>query len=389
MTQNNNFSVLPFYDKLERQHKNKPYAFGAIYPLITPANRLLPFQFEIPSEAANVLSGVTFNFSDPATLDPAYDIPAEDTYKPIEDEFFIDPSTYLTAPECSLINDTGTGIYLYVPDGAYIEIAHGSEIGILGVSIEFNEDNIVKYYAGFIDEKRIYFPDGAKINKVNLIRINYEQSSFYIYSIDNKSVRSSITEYLQNAGLTIVHKYDKYFMLFPAINDLLRAFKPGPYYLQIQLGTHFFYSETFSVVENVDPYLKIEWWDNLDLLADSGKIIYEGLDYRNAIYLDTDIGKPDYKFEEDGKERDGYFFAEKQLSEKVYKFVFIAPEFVCDAIRLIRLSDNIEITKNDIKYTPDSFLAEVKWQEQGDLAAVDVEFRTNTVVKKIAAAWPK
>ena len=143
------------------------------------------------------------------------------------------------------------------------------------------------------------------------------------------------------------------------------------------------------MVDNIEDYLRVEWWDDSDLDFNSGLVIYKAPSFKHILYLNTDIGKPEYKFEEEGKERDGYFFAEKQLSEKVYKFTFIAPEFLCDAFRLVRLSDNIRVFKNGIQYNVDSFLAEVAWQEQGDLASIDVEFKTNTAVKKIAAMWPK
>ena len=45
MTQNNNFSVLPFYDNPKWQHQNKPYAFGSTYPLYVDAKSIIPFQF--------------------------------------------------------------------------------------------------------------------------------------------------------------------------------------------------------------------------------------------------------------------------------------------------------------------------------------------------------
>jgi hypothetical protein len=95
------------------------------------------------------------------------------------------------------------------------------------------------------------------------------------------------------------------------------------------------------------------------------------------------LARPDYNFEEEGEDRDGYFFPAKQISEKVYRFNFIAPEYLLDAMRLIRMSDHVVITCKGETYTADSFLLSPTWEDQGDLAGVDAEFETATVVKKI------
>ena len=44
MTPNNNLSVLPWYDSINRQNHRRDYAYGNIYQLITPDRKLLPFQ---------------------------------------------------------------------------------------------------------------------------------------------------------------------------------------------------------------------------------------------------------------------------------------------------------------------------------------------------------
>ena len=104
---------------------------------------------------------------------------------------------------------------------------------------------------------------------------------------------------------------------------------------------------------------------------------------QNVVYLPTQVGKPEYDFQEEGEKRDGYFFPEKQTSEKIYKFSFLAPEYLCDAMRIIRMSDHVQITSRGETYSADSFLITPKWQEQGDLAGVEAEFETDTVIKKI------
>ena len=45
MNENNNLSVLPWYDNIDEQNSRKSCAYGNIYPLFTPAHSLLPFRY--------------------------------------------------------------------------------------------------------------------------------------------------------------------------------------------------------------------------------------------------------------------------------------------------------------------------------------------------------
>lgn len=53
---NNNFSVLPWYTSIDEQNHRKSYAYGNIYPLFTPKNKMLPFQFMRTTRANNITS---------------------------------------------------------------------------------------------------------------------------------------------------------------------------------------------------------------------------------------------------------------------------------------------------------------------------------------------
>ena len=60
---------------------------------------------------------------------------------------------------------------------------------------------------------------------------------------------------------------------------------------------------------------------------------------------------------------------------------------MCDVMRLIRLSDFITIEWRGLTYKVDSFLMTVTWEEQANIASVEVEFQTDTIVKKIGRGW--
>ena len=155
------------------------------------------------------------------------------------------------------------------------------------------------------------------------------------------------------------------------------------------------YSDVFFVEPSTDLdkfFVGIEWYDGADLeLSDGGVIPYAhifGTLYKNQIFLDTTIGMPEYAFTEDGEERDGRFFPIKQISEKVYKFKAVVPEYLCDCMRLIRLSDVVIITDQlGRTYNVEHFEMDVKWLDGGHLAEIDCSFETDTVVKKVGKAY--
>lgn len=199
----------------------------------------------------------------------------------------------------------------------------------------------------------------------------------------------NISQQLIESGLQIVRfqarGYDV--IVFPANFTFVSNVRIGQHYIEITDGVQTWFSDVFTCVYNIDEYLKIEWWDVDNLVTDFGTLVYQNPAFKNFIYLCSELGKPDYDFIEEGEDRDAIFFAEKQISEKKLKFTFLAPEFVCDAIRIIRLSDHVLVSSRGRTYSAETFLPTVKWQTQGDIASVEVEFDTNTIVKKIGRGY--
>lgn len=269
MTPNNNLSVLPWYDSIERQNHRKDYAFGNIYQLITPDRKLLPFQIVRPTRE-NQITKVLL--------------------RKVNGQQFAD----ITAP----LKETGLKIKQYSDDG-----------------------------------------------------------------------------------------YD--IIMYPGNLPMSLMTPEGAYYAEMTDGVQTWYSEVFTVFRTVERYMMIEWWDDEPLYYSGGHIEYDGEKYKNRLYLNAQLARPEYDFTEEGENRDGYFYPEKQVSEKVFKFTFIAPEYLCDAMRIIRMSDHVEITNKGQRYVADSFLITPKWQDQGDLAAVDAEFETDTVIKKLGRSMTR
>jgi hypothetical protein len=262
MTPNNPLSILPFYGQLSRQNHRKDYAFGEVFPLLTPYRKILPFQ---------------------------------------------------------IIRNT-------------------------------------------------------RANQITSVELKHVDDTLVADIVDPMKTSGLIVNRFQSEGYDII----QYQGILPMVIDVTE----GPYYLKMFDGVEYFYSEVFNVVRNLDNYLKLEYWDNEKLILDWGRIDYSG-SFKFNLYLDTQLGRPEYIFEEEVQKRDGFKYIEKQISEKTFKFNFVAPEYLLDAMRLIRMSDNIVITNKGEVYEADSFLMTPKWRAGGYLASVECEFQCDTVIKKI------
>lgn len=252
---NNNLSVLPWYTSLDKQNAKKWYAFGNVWPLVMPTNRIIPYQFVVP-------------FTD-------------------------------------------------------VAIAGSSIISL--------------------DTKDIY--DG-------------QSSHTLVTRVDYTVVKSN--------GFTV-------------------SLPEGRYYAKIDFANGItYYSEVFTLVSNISDYVKIQYWNDDILVYNGGEINYED-EFKFEMYLCTTIGKPEYSFEEEVTKRLGYKFPELQVSNKLYKFTCIGPEYLCDAMRLIRLSDYIKIVSKDDSYNALTFSYDAKWETQGDLASIEVEFETDTIIQKLSS----
>lgn len=215
------------------------------------------------------------------------------------------------------------------------------------------------------------------------------QISVALYTKDDIFV-TDISVSLLTAGLQVVRfeslGYD--IIVFPASAPHMTGINVGQYYVKVMDGTEVWYSDVITLVSDITGYLSIEWYSKENVVFDGGQIVYRNPTFSNRLYLCTELGKPEYKFEEEGEERDGLFFPEKQISEKVYKFQFLASEALCDVMRLIRMSDVIVIRDRYGRYYRcDQFLMTPEWETQGDIASVEVEFHTDTIVKKIGTGY--
>ena len=214
-----------------------------------------------------------------------------------------------------------------------------------------------------------------------------------VYLVDyntNKSI--NITTSIKENGLVLKAYTDFAILKYPGILPINEIKLEGLYYLRIQLsksGTSYnIVSDVFSITNRIDDCLKLEYRNSYNFELKNGMVDFsDGFKFR--CYLPTQVGKPEYAFEEEAEERLGYNFVESQVSKKIYKFAFLAPEYLCDALRIIRLCDTKKITSKSQEYDLTAFEMEVEWEEQGDLASVECSFETDTVIATVGGYEPE
>lgn len=268
-----------------------------------------------------------------------------------------------------------------------------SNLSILPFYRTLDEQDHRRSYA-YGDVYPLYTPLGS-VPPFQIIMPHVQnQSCIYVYCISKDgSGSTTVRPEMVEAGLKVVSFSEYDVLLFPSFGPNNITKSEGQYYLQVGMSTgDIYYSDVFTVVGDASGFLYVQWWDEQDFIIDDSRIVYKdsigNLIYRNLLMLNTQLGKPDYEFEEEGETRDMLFFPEKMLSAKKYKFHIMANEPLLDAMRFIRLSDNIRV--RDMfgnVYRCDTFLFTPKWEVQGNLASVDVEFTTATVAKKIGRSY--
>lgn len=223
---------------------------------------------------------------------------------------------------------------------------------------------------------QVVLSSGTSINWVRLYDFN---TGKYI----------DITNSMKENGLTIKSYTDFKLLKYPGTLPIVEIKYEGLYYLTISisdLGT--IYSDLFTVTNRVSDYLLIEYSNSYNFELKNGIVDFSD-NFAFKCYLNTQVGKPEYDFEEEATERMGYTFIESQVSKKTYKFTFIAPEYLCDALRIVRLCENKQITNKSQVYDLTTFNMEPKWEDQGDLASVECEFETDTIIANIGGYAPE
>lgn len=224
---------------------------------------------------------------------------------------------------------------------------------------------------------------GSNISNINVYRLN-NKSGLEVSLSDFERIlpySGSWIDKFTNSGMAISGD-----VLYYTSSNHINMLTTGYYYIEITVGGYKYVSEIFKVENSMtDNRLLLNWWDDKEDNQNTHIPYDKG--FKNELIVESTLGMPNYEYEEEGENRMGYFYPIKKISYKKYKFNFVAPEYLCDVLRLIPLSDYIEVTDNRGEVlTPTDFNIDFNWLDGGRYAKVDCEFTTDTVVKKIGGS---
>lgn len=222
--------------------------------------------------------------------------------------------------------------------------------------------------------------DAARILPISIVRP--ENTAEELTQI--RAYRKDDTTYIDltaiAANFTIIETTTYDVLLYPAISAFSPVLAPGFWYLRLTDGTYTWYTEVFTIALDLTPFVKLEFSHSAPIRYTGGQMDYSG-NYKQRIYLSTNISRPRYPLEIQAKVRAGYTFDEIVVSKKVYAMEFPAPEYLCDLLRTIRLHDTVTATCRGITYNIQKATPVIDWPEGEDLAQVEIEMECDTIVR--------
>ena len=380
MSNRNNISPFPFF--LDKGEQTKWYAFGRDYIYLSPKRYILPFQIQRPERKDFAPSDAIASYYIDGYLDKNGNLVEQ---------------SGLNAGVGSIDASEITNGYLYINNMPSPIFYQEITTGVRGAQISFvnGSGNVLKVENPITElgnttwSGMVAIPQGTTTIYVTQYNkaVSEENATYNKVAITPKTIKSAVLRDAKTdakiADLALAFSYitieSKDYIVHKGEETALLEGFTDKMYLELSDGIDTWYSAYFGFCE---PCMRIEWYDVEDFLFDAGAIAYSD-GYKNEMFFDAEIGMPEYEFEEEVAERNGYQFPISQISYKKYKFTILVPEEVCDVMRFIRLSDHIRISTKNNTYEATSFLMTPTWAEQGYLAEVACEFTTDTVAKKI------
>ena len=180
---------------------------------------------------------------------------------------------------------------------------------------------------------------------------------------------------LEYSGYDLIINPSTTSLLFPATYEA----KEGSHYCEMSDGTNTWKSERFVWRLDMSDFLKITYWHDEGFMLPNSHVRYAP-PYKNVLYLQTEVGKPQYPTREDVQNRGGYFFPVFQESSKEFRFSIHGPEHLLDGMSRIWQHRHLKIESKNKVYYPSRFLmSQPNWENKGDVASVDFSFFTDTV----------
>lgn len=233
------------------------------------------------------------------------------------------------------------------------------------------------------------FPVVSEINQIPPFQLVKDVAPGAVTSFlivrDSTGVQTDVTAAIITAGLEVISfAADGYYVISYPANSVISGpvLEQGLYYCIMVQGGDTHYSERFYMCSDVSELLKIEYCHENDIIfpGNNGRLVYSN-GYKNFLYVNTNIGKPTYEYENTVTRREGRDLPLNQISWKQSTFVLLAIEEVIDFLRLIPLHDSVKLITQYKTHTVDEILLnEPIWEDEGDVAELVFEFKEDTVM---------
>ena len=310
MSNRNNISPFPFF--LDKGEQTKWYAFGRDYIYLSPKRYILPFQIQ-RAERKDIVKGTEVTADYIAGYIHANGNLVEDT-------------TTNSGVGQIAIEDV-SGLYLYIENMP-------KSIGYKGISGKTEYGASVAFHKADGSVISVYNPIFVGDTWTGMVTIPQGTTTIYVTQY-NKAVSETNATYFNTNSIpkTIKSAVLRDAKTDAKIADLALAFSyitieskdyivhkgeeiaflegfTDKMYLELSDGIDTWYSAYFGFCE---PCMRIEWYDVEDFLFDAAAIAYSD-GYKNEMFFDAEIGMPEYEFEEEVAERNGYQFPISQIS---------------------------------------------------------------------------
>lgn len=174
-----------------------------------------------------------------------------------------------------------------------------------------------------------------------------------------------------------------YFPDFQAISDDMTE---GDYYLKLTVNDKSYYSGIFKMVKSLVgdgySYTAIRWTMDDDLFTSEGIFVGAESNIVNTLYTCEQLAYPEYELETVGDTIDGQYKPVTRTLQKIYHLNIVANEQLCDALRFMLLSDNIEVWDGETWHRAIHAKWTSQWLDDGQTAKVSFDFEFDFVAKK-------
>lgn len=210
------------------------------------------------------------------------------------------------------------------------------------------------------------------VDNVELIRIETGVQTNLYNALGNPSGLPGLESVEVESGV-----YNVVYM--PTLQFSTPATPVGEYEFIVSCGPTLYYSERFRIVPDIDCFIKLQWWNNVNLPVSGGVIVYEN-GFKNHHYIDGFLTKPEYITIDIVEERDGVTFPIYQIWKKVMFLDIRATEAQADVLTKVGLHHNKYVTYQGEEYRILYFVApSPTWEDQADFCTIECRLELGIV----------